>query len=162
MVDVETSFPDAFGSLENFNWAVTRSDAKLKLKEFISSYLFNYGNFQDAMSKDSSLLFHSLISPYLNNGLLCPMEAIDLVELEYKNNQAPINAVEGFVRQILGWREFIRGIYWKYMPQYKTLNFLIPKLNYLSFTGMLKLICIVCIKLFQTLRNMLTLIIFKD
>jgi len=123
MVDVETSFPDAFGSLENFNWAVTRSDAKLKLKEFISSYLFNYGNFQDAMSKDSSLLFHSLISPYLNNGLLCPMEAIDLVELEYKNNQAPINAVEGFVRQILGWREFIRGIYWKYMPQYKTLNF---------------------------------------
>ena len=125
MVDVENCFPDSVGDLENFNWAVTHSKAREQLNIFLKSYFKSFGDFQDAIDKENSTLFHSLLSPYINSGLLDPMECI-VDAISYFNkaeNEIPINALEGFVRQILGWREFIRGVYWENMPQYKELNF---------------------------------------
>ena len=125
MVDVENCFPTSVGDLENFNWAVTHSEARKQLKNFLKTYFKSFGDFQDAIDKDNTTLFHSLLSPYINSGLLDPMECIvDAISCFKKiENEIPINALEGFVRQILGWREFIRGVYWEYMPQYKEMNF---------------------------------------
>ena len=125
MVDVENCFPDSVGNLENFNWAVTHADARKQLQNFLESYFKSFGDFQDAIDKNNSTLFHSLLSPYINSGLLDPMECIvDAVShFNESRNNIPINALEGFVRQILGWREFIRGVYWENMPQYKEKNF---------------------------------------
>ncbi|MBL6702624.1 MAG: cryptochrome/photolyase family protein [SAR86 cluster bacterium] len=125
MVDVENCFPDSIGNLENFNWAVTHADARKQLNIFLESYFKSFGDFQDAIDKNNSTLFHSLLSPYINSGLLDPMECIvDAVShFNESINKIPINALEGFVRQILGWREFIRGVYWENMPQYKEKNF---------------------------------------
>jgi len=125
MVDVENCFPDSVGNLESFNWAVTHTDARKQLQIFLESYFKSFGDFQDAIDKNNSTLFHSLLSPYINSGLLDPMECIvDAVShFNESRNNIPINALEGFVRQILGWREFIRGVYWENMPQYKEKNF---------------------------------------
>ena len=125
MVEVEEVFPKSYGDLENFNWAVTHKDAKKNLKYFLDKYLFNYGTFQDAINKDDPFLYHSLLSPYLNNGLLDPMDCINECEKRFNDTKLniPLNSVEGFVRQILGWREFIRGVYWQNIPEYKDLNF---------------------------------------
>ena len=85
----------------------------------------SYGPFQDAINKNNTFMFHSLLSPYLNCGLLDPQLCIDKALLKYDNSNGdiPINSVEGFIRQILGWREFIKGVYWENMPQYKTHNY---------------------------------------
>ena len=131
MVDVENCFPDSVGDLENFNWAVTHTQARNQLKTFLENYFKSFGDFQDAIDQNNSTLFHSLLSPYINCGLLDPMECIvDAVSFfNKKENKIPLNALEGFVRQILGWREFIRGVYWKNMPQYKEMNFWSHKNN---------------------------------
>ena len=126
-------FPNAFGRIDGFNWGVTHMDALAALDHFIEFNLGNYGAFQDAIDQDNPFLFHSLLSPYLNIGLLDPMAAIKSAEQAYLSNKAPLNSVEGFVRQILGWREFIRGIYWKFMPEYKNLNFFENKSKLPSF-----------------------------
>ena len=125
MVDIENCFPDSAGNLESFNWAVTHSDARKQLKNFLRNYFKYFGDFQDAIDKENTTLFHSLLSPYINSGLLDPMECIvDAISYFKKTeHEIPINALEGFVRQILGWREFIRGVYWENMPQYKEMNF---------------------------------------
>jgi len=125
MVDVENCFPESIGNLENFNWAVTHKEARKQLKIFLDHYFRLFGDFEDAIDKENNTLFHSLLSPYINSGLLDPMECIvDAVsQFNNKENKIPINALEGFVRQILGWREFIRGVYWENMPQYKELNY---------------------------------------
>tara|TARA_B110000483_G_scaffold238786_1_gene316017 strand:- start:396 stop:1895 length:1500 start_codon:yes stop_codon:yes gene_type:complete len=125
MVEVENCFPDSLGSLEEFNWAVTHDAAKERLSFFIKECLSLFGTFQDAIDKDDSILFHSLLAPYLNSGLLDPMECIVDAISEYNKPERniPLNSLEGFVRQILGWREFIRGVYWENMPQYKDANF---------------------------------------
>ena len=125
MVDIENCFPDSAGNLESFNWAVTHSDARKQLKNFLITYFKSFGDFQDAIDKENTTLFHSLLSPYINSGLLDPMECIvDAISYFKKTeDKIPINALEGFVRQILGWREFIRGVYWENMPQYKEMNF---------------------------------------
>ena len=125
MVDVENCFPESIGNLENFSWAVTHKDARKQLKIFLVNYFRLFGDFEDAIDKENNTLFHSLLSPYINAGLLDPMECIvDAVSFfNNKENEIPINALEGFVRQILGWREFIRGVYWQNMPQYKKMNY---------------------------------------
>ena len=125
MIEVESMFTSSFGSLENFNWSVTHEGAKQIFKDFLDRFLPNFGSFQDAINKDNSFMFHSLLSPYLNAGLLDPMECIQEAEKRYLNTdyEIPLNSVEGFIRQILGWREFIMGVYWQNMPQYKDLNF---------------------------------------
>ena len=125
MVEVESCFPDSIGNLENFNWAVTHRDARKQLKIFLKDYFKSFGDFQDAIDKNNSTMFHSLLSPYINAGLLDPMECIvdAISSFKAQENEIPINALEGFIRQILGWREFIRGVYWENMPQYKEMNF---------------------------------------
>jgi len=125
MVDVEECFPNSIGTLENFNWATTHKEAENLLDDFIERFLVNYGAFQDAINKENTFMFHSLLSPYLNCGLLDPEICIQKAEKKYyeSNGEIPINSVEGFIRQILGWREFIKGVYWENMPKYKNLNY---------------------------------------
>ncbi len=119
---VEATFPDHFGDLRPFAWAVTRADALVALDDFVEHRLARFGDYQDAMAVDEDVLFHGAISPYLNIGLLDPREVCDRAEAAYRAGAAPINAVEGFVRQILGWREYVRGIYWLKMPDYADSN----------------------------------------
>ena len=114
---------DHFGCLNNFNLAVERSQALEVLKAFIDERLPSFGRFQDAMIENEPFMYHSLISLYLNCGLLTPLEIIRAAEDALHECAAPLNSVEGFIRQILGWREFIRGVYWLNMPQYKELNY---------------------------------------
>lgn len=120
---VETHFKDHFGDLEPFYFAVTRKQALVALQQFISERLSLFGDYQDAMVENEPFMYHSHISFYLNCGMLTPLECIHAAQDAYTQHQAPLNAVEGFIRQILGWREFIRGIYWLKMPAYKTENF---------------------------------------
>ena len=115
---------DHFGSLEDFDFAVTRTGALEVLDKFIAERLPLFGKFQDAMIEDEPWMYHSHIGFYLNAGLLTPLEVIKAVEQAYYDGTAPLNSVEGFIRQILGWREFIRGIYWLKMPDYAALNYL--------------------------------------
>lgn len=107
-----------FGNVENFAIAVTREDALRALDHFIEHSLNNFGLYQDAMRYGEIFGFHSFLSHYLNTGLLLPLEVCEAVE----KATAPLEAKEGFIRQIIGWREFVRGIYWTYMPEYKDLN----------------------------------------
>lgn len=121
---VEQRFADHPGSLENSLPPVTRHQALAMLKHFIEHTLPNFGRFEDAMWTDEAFLYHSRLSAPLNLKLLSPGDCVEAAVIAYRNGSAPLNSVEGFVRQILGWREFIRGIYWREMPDYADLNFL--------------------------------------
>jgi len=119
---VNRRFADHPGSLDSFVWAVTRDEARRDLKKFISERLPVFGKYQDAMWTDEPWLYHSLLSTSLNLKLLNPREVVAAAVEAYEQNAAPLPAVEGFVRQILGWREYVRGIYWLRMPKYLELN----------------------------------------
>ncbi|MFK7839260.1 MAG: cryptochrome/photolyase family protein [Bdellovibrionales bacterium] len=121
---VAEKFPDHFGDLDPFYFAVTRDQALHALDQFINERLINFGDYQDAMVQGEPWMYHSHISFYINCGLLTPLECCERAEAAYHTNGAPLNAVEGFIRQILGWREYIRGIYWLKMPEYEAENFL--------------------------------------
>jgi deoxyribodipyrimidine photolyase-related protein len=124
MALVERRFAGHFGDLAPFGWAVTRKDALAALRSFIKRGLPRFGEYQDAMKAGEDYLFHSALSPYLNIGLLGAREVCEAALDAYGKGGAPLPAVEGFVRQILGWREFVRGIYWTRMPSYARSNFL--------------------------------------
>ncbi len=119
---VEKHFADHPGTLGNFGWPVTRQQALAALEDFISNRLPHFGTWQDAMWTGEPWLFHSRISVALNLKLLKPAEAVDAAVRAFDDGLAPIEAVEGFVRQILGWREYVRGIYWWKMPGYLEMN----------------------------------------
>jgi deoxyribodipyrimidine photolyase-related protein len=119
---VKARFSHHFGTLEPFHYAVTRDQALLELDHFIENLLPSFGDYQDAMVAGEPYLYHSLLSSYLNAGLLLPLEMCQKADAAYRKGHAPLNAVEGFIRQILGWREYIRGIYWHFMPDYGTRN----------------------------------------
>jgi deoxyribodipyrimidine photolyase-related protein len=119
---VEKRFASHFGSCDKFGWAVTRKDALRALQHFIKDALPRFGDYQDAMKQGEPFLYHSIISPYLNCGLLEAREVCVAAERAYQKGTAPLNAVEGFIRQVLGWREYVRGIYWLKMPHYATTN----------------------------------------
>ncbi|WP_022704045.1 cryptochrome/photolyase family protein [Pseudorhodobacter ferrugineus] len=119
---VEAQFPKHFGRLRPFHWATDRAGALQALEYFTTHSLPRFGDEQDAMLSDDSLLSHSLLSPYLNIGLLTPIEVCQAAETAWKTGRAPLNAVEGFIRQIIGWREFVRGIYFSEGPDYMTRN----------------------------------------
>lgn len=119
---VNERFSHHFGRLEPFHYAVTRAQAWMELEHFMTYLLPNFGDYQDAMVAGEPYLYHSLISSYLNAGLLLPLEICERAEAAYRAGKAPLNAVEGFIRQILGWREYIRGIYWHLMPEYGERN----------------------------------------
>jgi deoxyribodipyrimidine photolyase-related protein len=120
---VSERFDDHFGDLEPFYFAVTRVDALHVLDQFIEQRLSHFGDYQDAMIQGEPWIYHSHISFYLNCGLLLPLECVQAAEKAYHQRKAPLNAVEGFIRQIIGWREYVRGIYWLKMPSYAEVNF---------------------------------------
>ncbi|WP_420564438.1 cryptochrome/photolyase family protein [Thalassobaculum sp.] len=119
---VAERFADNFGDLDGFRFPVTREQAFDLLDRFVAQGLERFGDYQDAMALGEPFLFHSLISPALNIGLLRPREVIERVEAAYRDGGAPLNAAEGYIRQILGWREYVRGIYWHAMPDYAQTN----------------------------------------
>ena len=119
---VENQFASHPGSLANFAWAVSREDALQALEDFITHRLINFGEFQDAMWQGEPWLYHSTLSAALNLKLLNPRELTDAAISGFRQGHAPLAAVEGFVRQIIGWREFIRGMYWLDMPALKEAN----------------------------------------
>ena len=121
---VAARFGNHFGDLEPFYFAVTRDQALYALDKFIAERLCNFGDYQDVMLQGEPWMFHSHLSFYLNCGLLLPLECCEKAEAAYRLGDAPLNAVEGFIRQILGWREYVRGIYWLKMPSYERENFL--------------------------------------
>ncbi len=111
-----SSFGDS--QADKFRWPLNRTEALAGLAAFVRDSLPHFGDFEDAMSSQSPRLFHSMLSFALNVKMLHPMDVIRYVEQAYRNGNAPLAAVEGFIRQILGWREYVRGIYWAHMPDY--------------------------------------------
>ncbi|WP_404711656.1 cryptochrome/photolyase family protein [Sphingomonas sp. MMS24-J13] len=109
---VETRFADHFGSLDAFGFAVTAAQAETLQAWFLDHALPHFGDTQDAMLVGEPVLWHSLLSPYINSGLLDPLALCRAVEARYRAGEVPINAAEGFIRQIIGWREYVRCIYW--------------------------------------------------
>lgn len=121
---VKEKFSHHFGTLEPFHFAVTRNEALIELRNFIAELLPQFGTYQDVMVANEAYLYHSLLSSYLNAGLLLPLEICQAAEAAYREGLVPIASAEGFIRQILGWREYVRGIYWYKMPDYARMNFL--------------------------------------
>jgi deoxyribodipyrimidine photolyase-related protein len=119
---VEQRFKDHPGSTEHFNWPVTREDALVALQSFIEKRLADFGPHQDAMWTGLHFGWHSLLSSSINLKLLHPREVIAAAETAFKRENLDIASVEGFIRQVLGWREFMRGVYFLDMPSLKTAN----------------------------------------
>ncbi len=141
---VAEKFPDNFGDLDEFIWPVTRKDALAALDEFIAEKLPRFGDYQDAMTGEDAFLFHSLLSAALNVGLLTAREVCCRAEDAYRAGDVPLNSAEGFIRQILGWREYIRGVYWHRMPAYAETNALNAKrkLPWFYWSGETKMRCV--------------------
>lgn len=127
--EVEERFSDHPGTLENFQWPVTRDQALKALDTFIEKRFENFGNYQDAMWTKTPFGWHSLVSSSINLHLLHPLEVIEKAEAAYRDGKVDIASAEGFIRQILGWREFMRGVYWLDMPKMREDNFLQAKLD---------------------------------
>jgi deoxyribodipyrimidine photolyase-related protein len=119
---VQRMFPDHPGNLDAFDWPVTPQDAEIALEDFITHRLRNFGEFQDAMWTAQPYLYHSRLSATMNLKLLDPRKVIAAAERAYRDGRADLASVEGFIRQILGWREYVRGIYWQFMPAYLEKN----------------------------------------
>lgn len=120
--EVETHFPGNPGRTAAFDWPVTPEQAREALEDFIVHRLPVFGDHQDAMWRGEPWLFHARLSAALNLKLLDPREVLQAAEAAYRRKAAPLAAVEGFIRQILGWREYVRGIYWLSMPDYLERN----------------------------------------
>ena len=138
---VASRFGEHFGTLEPFHFAVTRAQALIELAQFIDELLPTFGDYQDAMVAGDPYLYHSLLSCYLNAGLLLPLEICQAVEAAYRAGKAPLHCAEVFIRQILGWREYVRGTYWLHMPGYAERNYLeahrqLPEFYWTAETGM--------------------------
>ncbi len=119
---VNETYPTHPGELNELHWPVTPVQAEQALGRFLDECLNNFGDHQDAMWSDEPFLNHSLISSSLNLKLLHPLTVIQQAEHYHWEKGAPLAAVEGFVRQILGWREYVRGLYWLHMPEWKNMN----------------------------------------
>jgi deoxyribodipyrimidine photolyase-related protein len=140
---VKQNFPNNFGDLEPFWFAVTSGQAEQALEHFLKYKLAQFGETQDAMIEGQYFMHHCVLSPYINIGLLDPLDVCRRAEACFKNGSAPIEAVEGFIRQIIGWREYIRGIYHLKMPDYANVNALNAKRPLPDFywTGDTKMNC---------------------
>ena len=121
---VQARFGDNFGALEPFWFATTRAEALQALDHFIANALPRFGDYQDAMLNENEFLYHAILSPYLNIGLLNVTEICEAAADAYAAGHAPINAAEVFIRQIIGWREYVRGIYFLEGPDYSARNIL--------------------------------------
>ena len=141
---VARRFPSHPGSLDRFDWPVTRADALLALDDFLVHRLPFFGRFQDAIWTGEAYLFHSRLSAAMNLKLLDPRQVLRGAEEAWRSGAAPIASVEGFVRQVLGWREYVRGVYWLRMPGYLEENVLGAKRPLPSFywTGETEMACL--------------------
>ena len=140
---VETWYEESFGESDDFSYAVTRRQALYRLNEFIEERLDEFGPYEDAMVHGNYELFHSKLSMYLNNGLILPKEVCDKAEQAYKQGKARLNSVEGFIRQIIGWREYVRVYYEAMMPEVREANHFgfNNKLPKMYWTGETKMNC---------------------
>ncbi|MGF1531943.1 MAG: cryptochrome/photolyase family protein [Puniceicoccaceae bacterium] len=131
------------GTLDSFAWPVSPEQAKIALGDFLEKRLENFGTYQDAMWTGEAFLYHSLLSVGLNLKLIHPREVIRAAEEAYRKRGAPLAAVEGFIRQILGWREYVREVYWHYMPEYLNRNSLEAEgaLPAFYWTGETEMVC---------------------
>lgn len=135
-----TNFSDNPGTTSHFNYAVTHTDARYQLQQFLEQRLANFGAYEDAMIEKESHLFHSVLTPYLNTGLITPREVVEQTLSFANDNQIPINSLEGFIRQIIGWREFIHQVYQRAGSRQRTRNYWgfkrpIPPAFYTGETG---------------------------
>ncbi|MCK7593919.1 cryptochrome/photolyase family protein [Pseudomarimonas salicorniae] len=121
---VEAHFPDHPGTLDDFDWPVNAAQARQALDDFIRRRLPGFGQYQDAMWTREPWLYHSRLSAAMNLKLISPREVVEAAEAAYRAGDAPIAAVEGFIRQVIGWREFVRGVYWLRMPDFAEANVL--------------------------------------
>ncbi|MCF2870903.1 cryptochrome/photolyase family protein [Octadecabacter sp. G9-8] len=121
---VREKFPNNFGTLDDFWFATDQAQARQHLAHWIKGGLPKFGDFQDAMMGGERFLYHAIVGLYINAGLLDPLEVCQAVEKAWKDGAAPINAAEGFIRQIIGWREYVRGIYFLEGPDYVSRNHL--------------------------------------
>jgi deoxyribodipyrimidine photolyase-related protein len=119
---VRERFASHFGDADPFWFAVTRADAEAAFDHFVETGLARFGDYQDAMLTGERFLYHSIVSIYLNCGLLDPLAVCRKIDAAYRAGRAPLNAAEGYIRQIIGWREYVRGIYWLKMPEYASSN----------------------------------------
>jgi deoxyribodipyrimidine photolyase-related protein len=138
---VARRFPDRFGDIEPFGLPVTAADARAAAADFIANRLAGFGDYQDAMLAGEDYLYHSVLSPALNAGLLDPLQLCRAAEDAWHYGRAPLNSVEGFIRQVIGWREYVRGVYWLKMPGYAASNALgagrdLPAFYWHGETGM--------------------------
>ncbi len=113
---------DVVGAEPDGTWPVTREQALVRLEEFVATGLAPFGPHEDAMLAAEWKLAHSVLSSSMNLGLLHPLEVVEAAEAAYREGAAPINSVEGFVRQVIGWREYVWGVYWLWMPGYRERN----------------------------------------
>ena len=113
---VAEKFSGHFGNLDGFCWPVTREEAEECADAFFDERIEQFGPYQDAMVHGQDDLWHSMLSTSINLGLLDPLELCQRAEQAYKDGKAPLNSVEGFIRQLIGWREYVRGFYWHFMP----------------------------------------------
>lgn len=119
---VDRHFPDNFGELRPFYFATDRTGARAHLTHWIDGGLPKFGDFQDAMLGQHRFLYHAVVGLYVNSGMLSPMEVCRAAEAAWQAGKAPLNAVEGFIRQVIGWREYVRGIYFREGPDYPRRN----------------------------------------
>ncbi len=136
-------FADHFGDIEPFWSAISWTEAEKARDHFIQDVLPSFGDYQEPMLAGQKFLYHSLLSFYMNAGLLDPLETCKRVEAAYYSEHAPLNAVEGFIRQVIGCREYVRGIYWLKMPDYLEQNFLetVRPLPEFYWTGQTDMAC---------------------
>lgn len=120
---IDSEYSKHIGESADFWYAVNREQALKKLDEFIEDRLDEFGPYEDALVLDESILFHSHLALYMNNGLLLPKEVCDKAQEAYKNGKARLNSVEGFIRQIIGWREFVKVYYEAMMPEVRDANY---------------------------------------
>ena len=141
---VERVFAKHPGSSREFDWPVTALEAELALADFLEHRLADFGRYQDAMWTGEPWLFHSRLSAVMNLKLLNPRVVVAAAEQAWRDGQAPLAGVEGFIRQILGWREYVRGIYWHHMPGYVERNALGAELPLPDFywTGETEMRCL--------------------
>lgn len=144
--EVASRFHDHFGRVRPFRWPVTRADAVEALEDFCANRLRHFGAYEDAMVSDRSFLYHSLLSIPLNLGLLHPREVVDTAIAYWQDGRRkiPLNSIEGFVRQVLGWREFMHHVYRRTMPELKDMNELghQASLPELYWTGETRMNCV--------------------
>lgn len=141
---VQTHFSEHIGNAASFCYAVTSKDARAAFLHFVQAQLPHFGRYQDAMRLDAPFVFHSVSAAYLNCGLLDARWMCQQVEQAYRDGKVPLAAAEGFIRQIIGWREYVRGLYWLLMPNYATHNALAATrpLPWFYWTGDTQMRCV--------------------